>query len=277
MTRFFKPKFFSNHYFFLVFLILFLVGWNVFFNARFIDRRNAHQDKLERLVAQAREAHYLISSDDVLKPHEMFSKLSQPTIQILEELGSWDEWMVEWVEFWMKISLFITIAISFLLCTRFAPKKRNGDKDNSSDSRTYLSNTMVRLVIIVPLYFLNLLLISKPAPSSAWSFKLGEVARDWSFEYLFKEADYSAWTRFFVNIWPESLIQAFSDKFNLWVFSSFSLLQFSIFIIFILPFIFQFESGSLGPIEIPMDKLQPGERVLRFPEETERKTVDRWM
>lgn len=253
----------------MILLLILVIGWNAFSTYSFLAHKKQHKERLQGLVLQAKEAHQSISQGEILSPNEMFSKLSQPSIFLIEELESWDAYMSGWQETGRIISLIFIAVFSVFLCTQMIPKDGNQNDGNSKDNRVYVSrNVLVLLALLI-----NIGSQLWPSQSRDWKYDLGEIKRTWSFEYVFKEIDYGAWVNFFTNIWPESFIDSFESRFDLPFSASIAVTQFFIFILLMAPFFIQLETA---PIEVPEDKLQPGERVLKFPEESERKPMDRW-
>ena len=265
-----EPHSFFRSSSFLKILVLLLLLWTTFFGYWYSIHKNEHLDRLEKFVQQSLELQKSGPIGDELSPRQMMVELSEPNTLILKELESWDKWMSSWLDLGLMVQMILVVTVSILLCTHFVPKDSVTSLSESADKRKKLPAKPVRLFFHFSIYIL--FFITNRSTPVLWQFDLQRVIRGWEI-YLIPYAEtYVSLSLFFSNLWPNNLAELFDARFGAVFIGWIVVVQMLIAVILCFPLFFKTDPEE----PIPDDVLGPDERILRFPEERERKIVDRW-
>ena len=265
-----EPHSFFRSSSFLKFLVLLLFLWTAFFAYWFSIHKNEHRDRLERFVQQSLALQKSGTSGDEQSPRQMIVELLEPNTLILKELATWDRWMAFWLHIGLTVQMLLVVAVSILLCRHFVPKDSAPSPEELADKRKKMPTKFERLIFILPY---TTLFLSDGLRSEPWQNDLRRVKLDWDFYLILYAETYESWPQFFSLLWPNTFAESFDDGFGAGFVGWIVVVQLLITVILCSPLYFKTEPET----HIPDDALGPGERVLRFPKESERKTLDRWL
>ncbi len=265
-----EPHSFFRSSSFLKILVLLLLLWTTFFAYWYSIHKNEHLDRLEKFVQQSLELQTSGPSSDELSPRQMIVELSEPNLLILKELESWDKWMSSWLHLGLMVQMILVVIVSILLCTHFVPRDLVTSLSESADKRKKFPAKPVRFFFNFCIYILFLL--TNGPKSALWQFDLQRVIRGWEIFLIPYAETFASLSQFFSNLWPNNFAELFDDRFGSAFIGWIVVVQMLIAVMLCFPIFFKSDPEE----PIPDDVLGPDERILRFPEDRERKTLDRW-